>query len=75
MSVAIITSITNAASRISLSELTYGKMIGSGSFAKVYKGLWRGHTVALKCVKIPHGRDASTLPTPREVEVLKSVIG
>ena len=74
MSVAIITSITNAASRISLSEF-YGKMIGSGSFAKVYKGLWRGHTVALKCVKIPHGRDASKLPTPREVEVLKSVIG
>lgn len=62
------------ASRISVDQLTFGKIIGSGSFAKVYKGIWRGNTVALKCVRLPHGSDTSLFPTPKEVEVLKLVL-
>lgn len=44
-------------------------MIGRGTFGQVYKGTWKGMTVALKQVAIPPGSDASVLP--KEVEVLR----
>lgn len=54
-------------------ELEFGPLIGSGSFGNVYKGTWKGVTVALKCVRLPPGSDMSLLPTPKEVEVLRLV--
>ena len=58
---------------VSISELTFGKIIGCGSFAKVYKGVWRENTVALKTLRLP-GSDALQWPYPKEVEILKLVV-
>ena len=62
---------TNAASRISVGELRFHEVIGSGAFAKVYKGNWKKNTVALKCINVSHDRDTSFLPFPNEMEALK----
>ena len=61
-------------SRVSKEELEFGPMVGSGSFGNVYKGRWKGTTVALKCIKLPPGSDMSSLPAPVEVEVLRLVV-
>jgi serine/threonine protein kinase len=56
---------------VSVKELHFGQIIGRGNFGRVYKGTWKGLTVALKCIALPPGSDISLLPTPKEVEVLR----
>ena len=47
----------------------FDAVIGSGSFAVVHRGRWRGMEVAIKSIKIPSGSlHASDLP--KEVEIL-----
>lgn len=57
---------------INATELEFERMIGRGTFGQVFKGSWKGMTVALKKIIIPSGSDASGLP--REVEVLRFVL-
>ena len=57
---------------VGINELKFGSMIGRGSFGQVYKGLWKGKTVALKRITIPPGTDVSSLPAiPKEITVLR----
>ena len=51
-----------AAIKISVDELQFGDIIGSGNFGKVYKGVWNGTTVALKSAP---ATDPTLLPTPK----------
>eukprot|EP01098_Paradermamoeba_levis_P004984 TRINITY_DN2117_c0_g1_i4.p1 TRINITY_DN2117_c0_g1~~TRINITY_DN2117_c0_g1_i4.p1 ORF type:complete len:1636 (+),score=493.61 TRINITY_DN2117_c0_g1_i4:118-5025(+) len=39
--------------RIDLGELKLGKILGSGSFGRVYKGIWKDQIVAVKEMKLP----------------------
>ena len=41
-------------SRIAFEELTFGNVIGRGSFGEVHKGVWYGTTVALKRIRFMH---------------------
>lgn len=63
----------HVASQIPIKQLHFGEVIGRGTFGKVYKGMWKGLTVALKSITLPAGGDMSFLPTPKEVEVLRLV--
>jgi len=38
----------NVTARIKLEDLTVSRLIGEGSYAKVYEGVWRGQKVAIK---------------------------
>ncbi len=56
--------------RISKDELHFGKVIGCGSFGKVYRGLWKGNTVALKSIKLPPGSETK-FPHQNGLQTLK----
>lgn len=57
---------------VGINELKFDKLIGRGSFGQVYKGVWKGKTVALKRITIPPGTDVSSLPAiPKEINVLR----
>ena len=60
-------------SRIAFEELTFGNVIGRGSFGEVHKGVWNGTTVALKRIRFPSETQISSLSIPKEVSVLKLV--
>ena len=57
--------------RVDMKDVQFGKIIGRGSFAVVYKGVWRGKEVALKQIQLPCGSDLATLTTPKEVLILR----
>ena len=61
----------HAGSLIAIEELHFGKIVGRGSFGEVHKGTWNGMTVTLKRIRLPSGTESSTLPTPKEVSLLK----
>ena len=56
---------------IEFSSLKFGDVIGRGSFGVVHKGEYHGSEVALKRIKLPPGVSPSSLPTPKEISVLK----
>ena len=56
-----------------MGELTYGRVIGHGSFGVVHHGMWKGEEVAIKKLRLPPGTDASLLPLS-EITVLKYVV-
>ena len=60
-------------SRIAFEELTFGNVIGRGSFGEVHKGVWNGTAVALKRIRFPPETEISSLSIPKEVSVLKLV--
>ena len=54
-----------------MKDIQFGKIIGRGSFAVVYRGTWLGKEVALKRIQLPSGSDPATLVTPKEVSILR----
>lgn len=63
----------NADLRADMKDIQFGKIIGRGSFAVVYRGHWRGKEVALKKIQLPSGSDLAALATPKEVLILRYV--
>ena len=43
---------------------------GRGSFAVVHKGMWKGASVALKCISVPESISAGI---PKEVKIFRQV--
>ena len=56
---------------INAKDLKFTSKLGTGTHAKVFKGLYRGQEVALKIPKIPEGRIAEEFL--KEFEILSSV--
>lgn len=56
--------------RVDKKDLQFNKIIGRGSFAVVYRGLWQGKDVALKQIRVPCGNIANV---PKEVAILRLV--
>lgn len=55
-----------------ISELTFMEEIGKGNFSTVFKGMWRGETVALKKIVLPCEEDVTTVSvTNRELAALR----
>lgn len=61
-----------AALLVESKDIVYEGLIGRGSFAEVYKGMWQGKKVALKCIRITRMMHNSILP--QEVEILRYLI-
>ena len=51
-----------------MNDLEFGNIVGKGSFAVVYRGLWQGRDVALKQIRLPC---ASSTTVPKEVTILR----
>lgn len=53
-------------------EIHFGEVVGRGTFGIVYKGAWKGQTVALKRIQIPPGIDKNqVLTNSREIAALR----
>ena len=48
-------------------DLQFSKIIGKGSFAVVYRGLWQGKEVALKQIRVLCGNIANV---PKEIALV-----
>eukprot|EP00741_Cyanophora_paradoxa_P011412 tig00020556_g11023.t1 len=58
---------------IDFSEVTLVDKIGSGAFAEVWKGLWRGNKVAIKKLKAQDVSPQSVMEFRREVAMLSKI--
>lgn len=57
--------------RVDMKDIEFGKVIGRGNFAVVYRGFWHGKEVALKSIQLPSSSDLAALTTPKEVLILR----
>ena len=56
---------------VEMKDITFGAIVGRGSFAVVHQGKWNGKEVALKCIRLPHGTSIPYSNLPQEVEILR----
>ena len=49
-------------------EIHFGEVVGRGTFGIVYKGAWKGQTVALKRIQIPPGIDKNQVLTAERLQ-------
>jgi len=64
--------------QISFEEIIIGERIGRGNYGEVFKGNWRGTTVAIKKMKLPYaatGQEEGEILTDfeREAEIMRSL--
>ena len=56
---------------VTMNDIEFDVVIGRGSFGDVYKGLWKGTTVALKRIRFPPECTEQSVLYANEIAVLK----
>eukprot|EP00727_Mastigamoeba_balamuthi_P006829 m51a1_g2767 putative tyrosine (836) ;mRNA; r:999894-1003775 len=62
---------TKLSTRIDVDELEVGTLVGEGSFGTVFRGTWRGNTVAIK--QLRNAGDLNAKELLREIEVMECI--